>query len=138
MTQRQPRLYDRPYLDWLKTRYCVACSKAPPSDPAHIRETSLDDEKPITGMGRKPDDKWAVPLCRTCHAAQHAAGNETEWWKERGLNPFNLARDYYEQFGGGGGKPKPRKAVKARLPREKRAKMKTARKNAWPKRKLAR
>lgn len=122
--QRRPRLYDRPYLDWLKTRYCVACGRMPPCDPAHIRSHSLRHDKPITGAGRKPDDKWAVPLCRGCHDEQHAAGDELAWWSKIGRDPFQTAIDYYAQFGGKGGKPKKQRTIiRPRLPKDKRQKI---------------
>lgn len=123
MNARRPRLYDRPYLDWLKTGYCVGCASPPPCDPAHIRSAALGLDKPETGAGRKPDDKWAVPLCRKCHDAQHARGDELAWWHAVGQNPFQLAMDYYQQFGGKGGKPKKRTTIKPRLPKEQRAKI---------------
>jgi len=124
MNQRRPRLLDRPYLDWLKTRYCIACASPPPCDPAHIRSASIKRDKPLTGGGRKPDDRWAVPLCRICHDSQHAAGNELAWWQSRNRDPFVLAIHYYAQFGGKGGKPKKqRTTIKMRLPKEKRAKI---------------
>lgn len=123
MNPRRPRLYDRPYLDWLKTRYCVGCSRSGPCDPAHIRAASIRYDKPLTGGGRKPDDKWALPLCRLCHDDQHASGNELRWWRVRNLDPFVLATSYYEQFGGKGGRPKPRTTIKPRLPKEQRQKI---------------
>ena len=134
MNQRRPRLYDRPYLDWLKTRYCIACGKPPPCDPAHIRSKSILYAKPLTGGGRKPDDRWAVPLCRSCHDQQHNHGNEMDWWYRIIKKcPFALAFDYYEQFGGRGGKPKiSRTKTKPRRPKEKRQKI-PQRKDPWPK-----
>lgn len=50
------------------------CSKVP-SDPAHIRVGSN------AGMGQKPDDSKAVPLCRICHSKQHQQGERTFWGK---------------------------------------------------------
>lgn len=123
MNQRRPRLYDRPYLDWLKKRFCVACSRGAPCDPAHIRSASERYDKPLTGAGRKPDDCWAVSLCRICHEDQHSAGNELRWWQAIGLNPFDIAVQSYAEFGGTGGKPKPRTTIKPRLPKERRTKI---------------
>lgn len=132
---KRPRLYDRPYLDWLKTRFCIACGRPGPCDPAHIRSASIKYDKPLTGGGRTADDRWALPLCRICHDDQHAAGNELRWWMARNMDPFALAMDYYAQFGGKGGKPKPRTTIKPRLPKEARAKI-TSHKGPWPKRKF--
>jgi hypothetical protein len=58
-----------------------------------------------TGMAEKPDDRWAVPLCgpipgvkKGCHRTQHA-GAESEFWRERGLNPFEIAIKLYAEGG---------------------------------------
>jgi hypothetical protein len=47
---------------------CVACGKAAPSEAAHVR-TGTDG-----GVGVKPGDRYAVPLCTACHARQHRIG----------------------------------------------------------------
>ena len=115
---KNPRLYDRPYLDWLKTKPCVACHAAPPSDPAHIRIG-------LFAMGMKPDDRFATSLCRPCHDAQHAFGDEAKWWKLAGLDPFEIAAKLYAEFGGKGGKPRKRTTIRPRLPKEQRVKIRS-------------
>ena len=57
-------------------------------------------DKPNPGVGQKPDDADALPLCHTCHVSgpdsQHAFGNEGMWWKKQGIdNPIRLARSLY-------------------------------------------
>ena len=52
---------------------CVACGKAAPSEAAHAR-TGTDG-----GLGMKPGDRYAVPLCIACHAKQHRIGELTFW-----------------------------------------------------------
>lgn len=80
-------------------------------------------DKPSTGMGEKPDDKWAVPLCRKCHMEQHRY-NELAWWDFHRKNPFKIAMQLYKIFGGTGGKPRvKRKTVKKRPPPDKRRKI---------------
>ena len=113
---KNPRLHDRPYLDWLKTKPCVACHAAPPCDPAHIRIG-------LFAMGMKPDDRLATPLCRPCHDAQHAFGDESKWWKLAGLDPFEIAARLYAEFGGLGGKQKPPRKIKPRKPKAERQKI---------------
>lgn len=77
-------------------------------------------------MAEKPDDKWAVPLCRSCHLAQHAFGSELGWWKLTGLDPFEIAIQIYAKYGGTGGMPKrKRTTIKPRLPKAQRAKIKS-------------
>jgi|SRR6516162_61763 hypothetical protein len=63
---------------------CVACGKAAPSDAAHVR-TGTDG-----GAGRKPGDRYAVPLCTTCHANQHRVG-ELTFWSALRIDPLNVA-----------------------------------------------
>jgi hypothetical protein len=53
----------------------------------------------MSGIGRKPDDKWALPLNHWCHMSQHQYGDEVAWWRERGISdPFALAIEHYERF----------------------------------------
>ena len=138
MTQRRPRLHDAGYLAWLRTKPCCACGKAPPCEAAHIRMTCLAIDKPITGMGRKPDDKYALSLCAWCHRegpeSQHNIGDEADFWAGFGIDPFEFAAKYYDEYGGAGGKPrKPRTTINPRLPKEQRQKIPN-RKTAWPSR----
>ncbi|HET9538082.1 MAG TPA: hypothetical protein VFP43_22505 [Mesorhizobium sp.] len=50
-------------------------------------------------MGQRPDDRWALPLKHHHHMAQHAYGNELEWWEKRGVaDPFGLCIDYYQRY----------------------------------------
>jgi hypothetical protein len=99
LRQRQPRVLDKEYLRWLRTQPCACCRRAPPSDAAHLRASSLEHGKEMTGFGAKPDDKWSLPLNHRCHMAQHDHGNEIEWWKSRGVDdPFALAIKFYKRY----------------------------------------
>lgn len=52
-----------------------------------------------SGMGQRPDDKWALPLKHMHHMAQHYSGNELEWWAAHGVDdPFALCIDYYRRY----------------------------------------
>ena len=128
MNQRIPRKHDRGFLRFLRQRACVACGFAGsfliPIDPAHIRAASAEHGKRYVGMGERPDDRFATPLCRTCHDAQHAFGSELEWWKLAGLDPFAIAAKLYAEYGGDGGYVKrKRTTIKPRLPKEQRRKI---------------
>lgn len=128
MTQRRPRLYDPGYLAFLRTKPCCACGRAAPSEAAHIRMTRLDIDKPITGMQRKPDDKYAVPLCSWCHRegpeSQHNVGDESQFWAWYEIDPFELAAKLYDEYGGTGGKPrKASTTIKPRIPKHLRQKI---------------
>lgn len=115
MNQREPRLHDPGYLNWLRKKPCCVCGKPAPSDACHIRFASEAYGKRPVGLGEKPDDKWAIPMCRECHMSQHSC-NEREWWRERRMLPLLLSQKYYSEFGGDGGrarhKRKPRSTTK--------------------------
>ena len=63
---------------------CVACGKAAPSEAAHVR-TGTDG-----GVGVKPGDRYALPLCASCHAKQHRIG-ELTFWSALRIDPLNVA-----------------------------------------------
>lgn len=96
--QRRPRDRDEKHLRWMRTLRCCICG-APNPDPAHIRAASQIHGKRQTGGGEKPSDKFTVPLCRTHHDEQHAAGNEIAWWASKGVDPFGLALSLYAASG---------------------------------------
>jgi len=53
----------------------------------------------LSGIGAKPDDRWALPLTHTCHMAQHDYHGELQWWADRQIkDPFALCIDYYWKF----------------------------------------
>ncbi len=52
------------YLDWLKTFPCVCDCGRPASEAHHVKLISV-----LGGMGTKPSDAVAVPICRQCHNA---------------------------------------------------------------------
>jgi len=72
------------HLAFVRQLPCIACGKAAPSEAAHVR-TGAD-----TGMGMKPGDRYAVPLCTACHAKQHRLG-ELSFWSALRIDPFNVA-----------------------------------------------
>ena len=53
--------------------------------------------KAEAGVGQKPDDSWAVPLCNKCHRDQHKAGELVFWgtWAD----PFILALALWQATG---------------------------------------
>jgi hypothetical protein len=42
------------------------------------------------GVGMKPGDRHAVPLCTACHAKQHRLG-ELTFWSALHIDPLNVA-----------------------------------------------
>lgn len=74
LRQRQPRLRDQKYLDWLKTQPCI-CTGLRGSDwegvdPAHLG---------TAGRGMKSDDRDALPLIHHLHLMQSAIGEAAMW-----------------------------------------------------------
>jgi hypothetical protein len=122
----RPRLHDDGFLAFLRQKPCCVCGSNERSDPAHIRIG-------FGAMGKKPDDRFCVPLCRAHHVEQ--GDDEKGFWLNRKgheLAAFEIAAKFYEEYGGTGGLPRRKKPVKPRKPKEQRAKI-TQRKNPWPK-----
>jgi len=67
------------HLKFIRELPCLACGRRGPCEAAHIRAGSN------AGMGKKPRDSLAVPLCATCHAEQHNKwnGSEIDFWGRR-------------------------------------------------------
>jgi hypothetical protein len=102
-------MVDEVYLAAIRKLPCCVCGRDAPSQAAHLRAGNPDYDKPPTGMGEKPDDRWCTPLCGPvmytigppligCHAEQHSM-NEEEFWRKSGKNPFQIAQVLYEKFG---------------------------------------
>ena len=72
------------HLAFVRQLPCVACGKAAPSEAAHVR-TGTDG-----GVGVKPGDRYALPLCTACHAKQHRIG-ELTFWSALRIDPLNVA-----------------------------------------------
>lgn len=91
---------DAPYLDLVRQCPCLKCGDEP-SEAAHVRYASAAFGK-ASGLGKKPDDRYAVPLCAGCHrldrGAQHSR-NERAFWEEIGINPLIAAERLYAQRG---------------------------------------
>ena len=66
------------HLKHVRSHACVYCDATAPIEAAHVRNGS------DAGMGRKPSDFYAVPLCKPCHQRQHNLGEVTFW---RGHDP---------------------------------------------------
>lgn len=67
------RLKSKKYLDWVKTQPCVITGVYG-VDAHHISAVGLG------GMGLKPSDYLAFPLCREYHDELHRHGAQT--WEE--------------------------------------------------------
>lgn len=133
LRQKQPRIEYPAYLAYVRTQPCMICAR-PGSDAAHIRTGSLVNKKPHTGFGEKPDDKWALPLCRDHHREQHSM-NERAFWRRYGINPFLAAIRLYRNRPAMPPSPTPKpfsaRATKQRKPADKRKGI-PARVDPWP------
>ena len=85
---RQPRPGDsRAHLAVIRALPCVVCG-GPGGDPHHL--LNVHDGAP-KGVGRRNEDRWAIPVCRKCHDAAHAAGGDEAWFMVCGINARQLA-----------------------------------------------
>jgi len=72
------------HLAFLRQLPCVACGRAASSEAARVRTGTNG------GVGTKPADRYAVPLCTACHAKQHRIG-ELSFWSTLRIDPVNVA-----------------------------------------------
>lgn len=88
------------YLALVRQCPCLKCGMEP-SEAAHVRYASAAFGK-ASGMQKKPEDRFAVPLCADCHRldrdAQHIR-NEQAFWQEIDINPLLVAAHLYAQRG---------------------------------------
>jgi hypothetical protein len=88
----QPWLRDRDHLAFVRTLPCLACGRRGPCEAAHVR-LGTDGTS-----GRKPSDRYTVPLCSHCHAVQHATGEVAFWGlsMDRGVSdPWGVAKSLW-------------------------------------------
>lgn len=71
--KRETRFRSQRHCTHIRQHACCVCDAEAPIEVAHVRLGSG------AGMGQKPHDYLAVPLCKTCHAAQHRHGERTFW-----------------------------------------------------------
>lgn len=91
---------DPDYLAMIRQCPCLKCGMEP-SEAAHVRYASAAFGK-ASGLGKKPLDSHAVPLCSGCHRldrdAQHSRG-EKLFWIQLGINPLIVAEKLYARRG---------------------------------------
>ena len=74
--KRESRWRSQAHLSFIRSFACASCGSQTNIEAAHVRINSG------AGMGTKPDDWRAVPLCggqEGCHAHQHRVGEITFW-----------------------------------------------------------
>jgi hypothetical protein len=89
------------YLHFVRQCPCLHCGMQPAGEAAHVRFSSGAYHK-ASGLGMKPPDRWALPLCGEHHRlakdAQHSR-NEREFWRALGINPLPVCNKLYKQRG---------------------------------------
>lgn len=83
---------DPDYLALVRQLPCCVCGAPPPSEPHHLKATRE------RGMGKKSDDKWALPMCHDCHingVERHGSRREVSWFQHNGIDPLTLASSLY-------------------------------------------
>jgi hypothetical protein len=136
LRQRDPRLCDRAHLRFVRSQPCCLPFCGRQAEAAHLRMGNLAIGKEPAGKGEKPHDRYTVPICpyhhRTGIDCQHN-NNECDWWQRTGLNPWAIAEMLWVASGGAARALEPRPVAKphkirARKPRELRAKIRGGRK----------
>lgn len=102
MRPREPRVRSEQYLAFIRALPCVACARDPSGEAAHVRYNFEVGGERHFGMGERPHDRRAVPLCGFCHRengdSQHRVG-EVEFWAARNINPILLAAAIWSNRG---------------------------------------
>jgi hypothetical protein len=91
---------DPTYLSRIRQCPCLRCGMDPCGMAAHVRMGCNALGKKTAGTGRKPADRWAVPLCGDCHLrdndSQHKVG-ERQFWYGVGINPLLVCQHLWVQ-----------------------------------------
>lgn len=87
---RHPRQRDEEHLAAIRQCMCLSCGKEPSGEAAHVRMS--EPGKPNAGIGARPDDRFTLPLCHSCHMEQHAIGEVAFFERRLGIAPVMSAR----------------------------------------------
>jgi hypothetical protein len=91
LTLSEPkRRRDKQHLGFVASHPCLVCGRTP-SDAHHLRFAQP------RALALKSSDEFTVPLCRTHHRENHGVGIEREWWKEKQIDPMQIAADLWAQ-----------------------------------------
>jgi hypothetical protein len=86
--------HDPAYLAMIRQLPCLKCGLEPCGEAAHVRLTSAAFHK-YGGMGKKPADRWTVPLDSGCHTRDHDGLHrvgEFQFWHDAGINPLLICQ----------------------------------------------
>lgn len=100
--QRKPRLRDKRHLAAVAKLPSVISGSLYQIEVCHIRFADASWGKPDTGMQKKPDDRWVLPLTSGEHLynkdAQHK-GSERAFWERHGIDALAVANALYRVWG---------------------------------------
>jgi hypothetical protein len=82
---RPRRIRDKAHLRRIAQQPCLVCGRL----PAHAHHLKFLEPR---GLGLKPSDAFAVPLCRLHHRALHDQGDEQSWWQQHKIDPVSEAQ----------------------------------------------
>lgn len=94
MRKKTPRERDDAHLKFIRTLPCLVCGDNTSVEAAHIRFTDMSAAKNNPGIGQKPSDYWAVPLCGMHHRQQHDM-RETDFWEIAKIDALRVAAFLY-------------------------------------------
>ena len=97
--KRQPRIKDEEHCEFIRSLPCISCHDNTSTECAHIRFSDIRVAKVNPGVGQKPDDKFTVPLCSSCHRRQHEMGRERDFWYLAHIDPILYALALYAVSG---------------------------------------
>jgi DNA recombination protein Rad52 len=86
-----PRRYrDKVHLRTVAGKPCLICGL----EPCHAHHLKFAQSH---GLAQKVSDEFVVPLCAPHHDELHRAGDERNWWREKGLDPLPVALELWQQ-----------------------------------------
>jgi hypothetical protein len=89
-SRKRPRVKAPTHLEWIRELPGLTDGVVGSTEAAHVRMGSLAHGKPESGLQKKPDDKWTVPLSAAEHRRQHSM-NEEVFWRLNNIDPLIVA-----------------------------------------------
>ena len=83
------RVRDKAHLRSVAQQPCLVCGRT----PAQAHHLKFIEPR---GLGLKPSDDLAVPLCRIHHRALHDQGDEPSWWQQHKIEPLPEAERLWQ------------------------------------------
>ena len=84
------RKRSKEHLSYVARQHCLICDRSP-SQAHHLRFAQP------RAMARKVSDEYVVPLCNIHHYELHKTGDERAWWKDKKIDPLDVARKLWTE-----------------------------------------